>query len=436
LGATETWTADSGNWSTAANWNDGAGPVPGNADTVDITNDDTSNRVISYDYTGPSVTPEYVTVDNDGGGDSTLSMAGSGTALTAQYVNVGYSASSTLAGSGILVQSVGAATLSGLDLGGNAGDRRAYSLSASGTLSISLGETRGENIGVNGTGIFTQSGGKNDPGFLTLGFESGSAGTYSLSGTGQVTSSTEYIGDSGAGAFTQSGGSNSTSNFYLAYYGGSGNYILSAGSLTVSTSEEIGSDGAATFTQTGGKNTAEDLYVGTLNSTNSSYSLGGSGILTITGAGERIWGQFYQSGGTNNAGFLVLGSPITTPSYTYALSGGTVTADATSIYGSQFNQTGGTASLGTLEGTGTLSVGNAIGGKCGDNDHRPIAAIFAEHSANGFCAAYRRRKVQCREFTDHCRRRNAGSGGYAAVNQLWKQFRSDFRDRQLYCRRL
>ena len=50
-GATETWTAASGDWSTVANWNAGSGHVPATGDTVNIINNDGASRTITYDYT-------------------------------------------------------------------------------------------------------------------------------------------------------------------------------------------------------------------------------------------------------------------------------------------------------------------------------------------------------------------------------------------------
>ena len=53
---------------------------------------------------------------------------------------------------------------------------------------------------------------------LSLGYDSGSSGTYDLSGTGQLSADYEYIGYSGTGTFTQSGGTNTLAKWLsLAY---------------------------------------------------------------------------------------------------------------------------------------------------------------------------------------------------------------------------
>ena len=58
-----------------------------------------------------------------------------------------------------------------------------------------------------------QSGGTNSvAGYLYLGYNAGSSGTYNLSGSGLLSAGySEYIGYSGSGSFTQSGGTNSAS---------------------------------------------------------------------------------------------------------------------------------------------------------------------------------------------------------------------------------
>ena len=66
-------------------------------------------------------------------------------------------------------------------------------------------------VGYSGAGTFTQSGGTNSNRGLYLGLNTGSSGTYSLSGTGVLSATGEYVGNSSAaGSFQQSGGSNAT----------------------------------------------------------------------------------------------------------------------------------------------------------------------------------------------------------------------------------
>src|SRR5262245_11022528 len=55
--ATVTWTSTSdGNWSTASNWNSGAGPVPGSTDDAVITLAGTYTVILDVDATVASLT--------------------------------------------------------------------------------------------------------------------------------------------------------------------------------------------------------------------------------------------------------------------------------------------------------------------------------------------------------------------------------------------
>ena len=84
-----------------------------------------------------------------------------------------------------------------------------------------------ENVGDTGNGSFTQSGGTNSCSFFYVGANAGSSGTYSLSGSGPLSSSFEWVGNSGTGAFTQTGGNNSPSFLTIANNAGSsGAYSL------------------------------------------------------------------------------------------------------------------------------------------------------------------------------------------------------------------
>ncbi|MGA2442978.1 MAG: hypothetical protein ABSH08_18655, partial [Tepidisphaeraceae bacterium] len=207
LGATETWTAASGNWSTASNWNSGSGPVPGAGDTVDITNADGTSRTIAYNYSGPAITLGYLTIDNDGAGTNTLSMTSAGTALSAAIEELGNSNSSVFPGWGVLIQSAGSNTLTNsLYLGYGAADAGFYTLSGTGSLTTTYNgflKPGNEYLGWSGTGSFNQTGGSNTVGgALWLGFSTGSSGTYNLSGTGSLSATGNAIvggSDSGGG---------------------------------------------------------------------------------------------------------------------------------------------------------------------------------------------------------------------------------------------
>ena len=85
----------------------------------------------------------------------------------------------------------------------------------------------GVSVGYLGTGSFTQSAGTANVSDLSVAYNAGSTGRYSLTGPGFVTSTLEDIGDSGTGSFTQSAGTNNTSIFFLGEGpGASGSYSL------------------------------------------------------------------------------------------------------------------------------------------------------------------------------------------------------------------
>ena len=113
-----------------------------------------------------------------------------------------------------------------------------------------------EYVGNSGAGNFSQSGGTNSSLFLVLGFNVGSTGVYTLSGTGQLSAS-ETIGDYGSGAFSQTGGTNSSGFLSLGYYGGSnGTYNLMSG-LVSAQNEVVGLYGPGIFNQSSGTNALE-----------------------------------------------------------------------------------------------------------------------------------------------------------------------------------
>jgi hypothetical protein len=88
-------------------------------------------------------------------------------------------------------------------------------------------------VGSTGAGTFTQTGGTNSIS-LDLGDNSGTSGTYNLSGMGILSAYREYIGYRGTGSFTQTSGTNSISSYlYLGFNSGSiGTYNLNGGTLT------------------------------------------------------------------------------------------------------------------------------------------------------------------------------------------------------------
>ena len=151
-----------------------------------------------------------------------------------------------------------------------------------------------EYVGYSGTGTFTQTGGINTISFyFYLGYNSGSTGTYNLSGTGQLSAATEYIGYYGTGTFTQTGGTNSISSsfggnyLYLGYNtDSSGTYNLNDTGQLSAGQEYIGYSGRGTFMQTGGNNSISstygnnELFLGYSTDSNGMYNLSSTGQLS------------------------------------------------------------------------------------------------------------------------------------------------------------
>jgi hypothetical protein len=369
--ATDSWTlANSGNWDTAANWSAGV-PVAGN--TVDITDDDSTARIVNYNYSGAAITLASLTVDNYGTVNNTLDMTTS-VSLNANNEYFGDSGNNTDLGYGFMVQSDGtnSITLGGqLVLGNGTQDLGAYTLSGTGILSTGATATGGgETIGDNGTGTFVQTGGQNSvvttsidsTGLIDVG--AGGTGLYSLSGGTVSCNGDLVVGFAGSGSFFQSGGTVSFSGSVAEMiFGfdtvGSGYYSLSAGTITGSQTENIGSAGNSTFVQSGGTHSAAAIALGGSPGITGYYTLS-AGSLSAGGEtiGQTGAGSFIQTGGTNTIGVdgLSIGA-FAGSNGLYSLGAGTLTSTSQEVIGIQGNgtfvQTGGTNSS-----TGFLIVGD------------------------------------------------------------------------------
>lgn len=246
--AVKNWTDGTGNWIVGANWSGGTVPMAG--DQVNIVFTDGVARTVTYDVTAPNL--GALTIDLTGAGATTNTLSIAANNLTASgLVTVGNS------GRGSVNQTGGTTTISGsnsLFLGNNAGSVGSYSLSNTGSLAV----TGNENIGLSGTGSFTQSAGSNTLTLdMVMGFTSAALGTYTMSGGTFSTGGSQYIGYSATGSggqsggtFNQSGGTNTVaSNVYLGYNAGStGTYALSGGTLTVGNDLVVGNSGTGTLT--------------------------------------------------------------------------------------------------------------------------------------------------------------------------------------------
>lgn len=304
-----------------------------------------------------------------GGSTGTYILSGTGSllSLSSDSEYIGYS------GTGIFNQSGGTNSLGNngvLNIGYNSGSSGDYMLSGAGTLFAGS-----EYVGNGGSGSFVQSGSANKALNVYVGYDAGSSGNYALGGTGSLcisSAGTEFVGCSGTGVFNQSGGTNSLGNnavLYVGYNSGStGTYSLTGtGSLSVSLNEQIGINGAGNFNQGGGTNTAGSaIYLGYDIASTGTYAMS-DGTLDTIGADQNGYseyigycgtGNFNQSGGTNTASYIVLGANSGSTG-TYTLSSGTLSCAYIGIgqIGSgNLNQTGG-----SLSASDHFSVGNLTG---------------------------------------------------------------------------
>jgi len=209
---------------------------------------------------------------------------------------------------------------SGLSLGSTAG---------SGAVKMTGGSLAPSDayVGNSGTGRFTQSGGTNSiSNGLYLGWDS--AGTYSLSGAGQLQAVDEWLacGTGTTALFQQSGGTNTVTGWFVlgegpgSPYGGNATYNLSGGELLMPDSRGwIGVCGTGTFTQSGGTNAAlGGLMIGVNSGSSGTYNLNGGTLAAC---------YYVQGNGTFNfnGGLLQAGGPSVTMndlSYAYVMSGG------------------------------------------------------------------------------------------------------------------
>jgi hypothetical protein len=302
--------------------------------------------------------------------------------LTAAGIYVGgYSGAGPTNGSGAISQSGGTittATLAGFNLfvGYGAGSSGAYTMSG-GSLVLN-GDV---SIGNDGTGNFTQNGGSvTMPGknILDLGIDHSGTGNYTLnSGTLTVSGglSDEFVGENGTGTFTQTGGAHVLRELFVGFYPGAiGTYTLSGtGALSSSGNEYVGREGDAVFNQSGGTNTI---------SSGSALNIGASGL-----AGD---GAYYLSGGIVSApnvnvganssgvgvfnvsgtGTLSVANALTVyngTGYVVGFSGGTINAGGLNFNGnpSLFNWTGGTLNLTSNVTWDSAAAGTSTGAAFG-----------------------------------------------------------------------
>ena len=215
-------------------------------------------------------------------GVGTFIQTGGVNTISGTNLYVGYNGSGTygLSGTGVLTTNM-------LYLG--------YA-SGSGSIGMAGGSLAVSNsvyVGYSGSGTFTQSDGTvtfggNSNGGLCLGFNSGSSGTCNLSGgqlIGGPYSNFEYVGYSGTGSFTQTGGNNTTNLGYLYLgfnSGSSGTYSLAGRDAVIVRVRRLLGHGKLYAVRRDHHCNRSGAYLGYNTGSSGSYSLAGPVCSTVT----------------------------------------------------------------------------------------------------------------------------------------------------------
>jgi hypothetical protein len=323
--------------------------------------------------TGGTNSCGYLAVGNGTSGIGTYSLSGSGyLSATSTYSATSYSQENVgVYGLGTFTHSGGTNTCIYLSIGEYAGSSGTYSLTGNGYLSVNRANGRSsENVGDAGTGLFVQTGGTNSCAYLAVGNQSGSIGAYTLSGSGYLSASStfsatsysqENVGVYGSGSFTQSGGTNTC--IYLSIgelAGSSGTYSLSNGYLSVNqanghSSEHVGDSGTGIFVQSGGTNSCGTLILGSNSSGSGTYDLNGGLVEISSYLGQGLGtATFNFNGGTLQIDIGATAGSVA--SATNVPAGALVVNGALTTAALDINN-GGSQGTGQLSGSGTITLG-------------------------------------------------------------------------------
>jgi hypothetical protein len=219
------WNVTSGDWSDTNPSPWSTGIEPTSSDNAYIRNGGTA----TVTQAGETCFSLYL----DGANTSTVQMSSGSLSILCEYVGN--------SGKGAFIQSAGINNVTntgpGLYVGYQSGSYGTYLLSGQGEL-----RAYSESIGYYGTGEFNQTGGINTisnynySGNYCVGYGKNATGTYNLSGLGQLSTKGATIGDNyGTGIFNQYGGTlNSSDIIYIGTWGGNGTYNLYNGQLSTS----------------------------------------------------------------------------------------------------------------------------------------------------------------------------------------------------------
>ena len=174
-------------------------------------------------------------------------------------------------------------------------------------------------VGYSGSGLYDQTGGDHVASHtLSIAVNPGSAGIYQMSGNATLHTQWTSVGTRDGGAFSQSGSAAHTVDEVLslgAINGGNGTYRLYGGTLSAAT-EYIGQAGAGQFYQSGGTNEAQavtialeatgvgtyTIYSGVLDVRDGTITVGGSGSGTLNVNGGVVIANTLHRGADSTVG--------------------------------------------------------------------------------------------------------------------------------------
>jgi hypothetical protein len=311
-----------------------------------------------FNLSGGSVeNHQVVSIGNNGTGTLNVDdIDGASTFTTTGVMYVGYYGNGTVNHTAFASAQV---STQGLYLGYTAGSHGTYNLSGAAVLNVA--NTNNTNawvqVGVDGTGVFTMTGGTlSDDGPLLVARNGGSMGSVAQSGGVANATWTEVGSLPGAtGNYHLSGGTLNAGGSLSVGNQGSGTFVQDAGTVNVNTLTFIGDSGHGSYTLNGGtlRFGSGDVITGTLTGSSNALVVGRQGIAT-----------FNQTGGTATGGELYLGY-IGGSQGTCNLSGGNLNLIGNIIDGGgtgTLNLDGGTLVVGGgAIGVDYLNVGNAAG---------------------------------------------------------------------------
>ena len=326
---------------------------------------------------------------SQGGGNGTYNISGLATVFVGGTMRLG-DGSALVGGTGTVNQTGGSVAVTSLFLGSGSG-AGTYNLSGTGEVSSAI-----TYVGEGGFARFNQSGGTFSTNFLNLGLFTGADSVYTLSGGALNVSDSMNVGGFPAsnGVMNQSGGTAAVT--YVLTVNGGGSYNLSGGALTAFTTV-VGNNGIGTFTQSGGTHTTStpniphpqlgDLVLGLQSSGNGTYNLSGTGVLNVNTTDTRIivgavgQGTFNQSGGTATAYGLSVGNNAGGTGH-YTLSGGTLTVTGLAGFGRSVVGGSGAGVFDQTGGTHTTTQ-LALGNNAGSNGTYNLGGTNAVVQVNG-----------------------------------------------------